>query len=75
MPENHGWYLRDWNEEVAKSRGLPKMSEEDIVKAVDFLRTNNYPKPLDCLKGACPKLRPTCNVDVCYIAIRMCNDY
>lgn len=70
------WRLDEWNAVYSPDtvEDIP-MSKEEIWKATQFLRTNNYPKPEDCPLEKCPKCRPACKVGVCNIAVGMCGDF
>ena len=66
------WKLSEWNAVYAVN--TRPMSNSEISAAIKFLRNNNYPKPADCPWDKCPKLRPSCKLSVCYIAVGMCHD-
>lgn len=34
-----------------------------------------HPKPVDCLGVHCPGYRPSCKLNVCYVAVRLCGDF
>ncbi len=51
---------------------LPAKEKRGIIK---FLRNNNYPKPVDCPADLCPGVRPSCGLGVCYVAVKLCNDF
>lgn len=70
------WRLDEWNDAYSEEalRNLP-MTAKEIQEAKTFLRDNNYPKPEDCPWENCPKLRPTCKLGICVIAVGMCGDF
>jgi len=68
------WKLSEWNEHFSKENP-PPMTQTEIKEGIQFLRANNYPKPIDCPGLECPKLRPACKLDICQIAAGMCGDF
>lgn len=66
------WRIDEW---TGRSSNPIPMSGDEITQAVVWLRKNNYPVPEDCLGDSCPALRPTCNMGICYVAIRLCGDF
>ena len=70
------WRLDEWSAHYSRDNPkLIRMSQEEIRKAITFLRENNYPKPEDCPWEDCSALRPACKVGICQIAIGMCGDF
>ena len=70
------WRLDEWNAHFAPdiTEEIP-MSKEEILKAITYLRSNNYPKPEDCPGKPCPDYRPACSLGICRIAVGMCGDF
>lgn len=65
------WYLNEWT----NISNIPvPMTDDEVTMAIDYLRKNGYPKPEDCLGNKCPGFRPACKLDVCYVAVRLCED-
>ena len=69
------WKLSKWNAAFAGKGNLVPMTDEEIVKAVKYLRSNYYPKPADCPEQECSCYRPACMLNICHIAVRMCGDF
>jgi hypothetical protein len=70
------WRLDEWNARFAKDdQKLITMPQEEIQKAIQFLKDKWYPKPEDCPEKNCPNYRPSCKLNVCQIAVGMCGDF
>ena len=73
------WKLEDFNDAFYRhlhpEQEPPKMTQEEIKAAIKLMRKLNYAKPSDCPWEGCPKLRPTCKINICHIAINMCGDF
>ena len=68
------WRLDEWTESYSKGKNLPAMTSVEIKEAVDFLRTNFWPKPVDCPSSSCRDYRPSCLLGTCYIGMRLSGD-
>jgi hypothetical protein len=76
-PPDFVWRVTEWSEYFAKKAGLrlPPMTANEIAVAITGLRSNDYPKPIDCPgEEGCPKFRPTCRVGICNVALGLCGD-
>lgn len=69
-----GWKLSEWNGKHGK-KDLPPMTYDEIEEAREYLRKNNYPKPMDCPVEECEVFRPACKLGICRIAVGMCGNF
>ncbi len=67
------WKLSEWNG-LFCDHDAPKLTREEIRENREWLRKNNYPIPSDCPREDCMKYRPSCNLNVCHVAVGMCGD-
>ncbi len=69
------WRLDNWSTYFASKVGNTKpMTRDEQNAAVTYLKASKYERPEDCPMFQCPKYRPTCNMGVCVIAVKMCGD-
>ena len=66
------WGIDEWTD--LSDNPIP-MTSEETQDAIQFLRANMYPKPVDCPMETCPGFRPACYLGTCYVAIRLCGDF
>lgn len=66
------WKVSEW---TGISENPVDMSFEEIQEATEYLRKNHYPKPADCPAEKCLGIRPACALGICYVAIRLCDDF
>ena len=71
------WKVTECSEYFARMlhKELPAMTRAEIDDTICFLRSHNYPKPVDCPDIRCPKYRPACTLGICNVACGLCGDF